>query len=127
MYLYRIWSNILKKYLLFKIIFTSSFLLVSFIFFPAQGKAAEADNNFMKDLVSPLHLEVDMGTELTGVTGTVNRERLYDKVLYSTSRLRIAVSDHLKLFFNFQSPIKYYPGKEKNDKSCTLFGMDIFF
>ena len=117
----------MKKHLLCKIIFTSFFLLVSFIVFPARGKAAEADHNFMNDLVSTLHLEVDKGTELTGVTGMVNRERLYDKVLYSTSRLRVSVSDHLKLFFNFQSPLKYYPGKEEDEKGCTLFGMDIFF
>ena len=117
----------LKKHLLLKILFTSFFLLVSFLFVQSQGEASETDSNFMKGLASALHLEVNHATAPTGMAARAYRERLYNKVLYSTSRLRISVSDHLKLFFNFQAPIKYYPGKEENEKSCTLFGMDIFF
>jgi len=117
----------LKKHLLLKILFTSFFLLISFMFVQSQGKAAETDHNFMKGLASTLHLEMDNETDLTDMAARAFRERLYDKVLYSSSRLRVSLSDHLRLFFNFQSPIKYYPGKEEDEKSCTIFGMDILF
>ena len=81
----------------------------------------------MKGLTSALHLEIANDTDLTDVAARIYRERIYDKVLYTTSRLRISLSDHLKLFLNFQSPLKYYPGKEEDEKGCTLLGMDIFF
>jgi hypothetical protein len=117
----------LKKHLILKIVIASFFVFIASVLIEPQGKAAQTDNNFMKDISSILHLELDEGAEVTDMTGMVNRERLYDKVLYSTSRLRISLSDHLKLFFNFQPAIKYYPGTDKDTKSRTMFGMDIFF
>ena len=117
----------MKKHLLITIIFTSFFLMVSLVCFQARGRAAETGKNFMKDLTSTLHLEMGNETPLTGMASMVNREKIYHTFLQSTSRLRISLSDHLKLFFNFQFPIKYYPGKEKDEKGCTILGMDIFF
>ena len=102
-------------------------LAITFIAAQSPGNAAEAENNFMKGFASALHLEVDNATNPTDISALARHEKLYDKVLYSTSRFRISLSDHMKLFFNLQSPVKYYPGKEKNDKNCTIFGMDLFF
>ncbi len=121
-----------KKPLLLKICcFFLSFLILCFVFTAPRARAAEFGNDFLRHLISGLHLEVTQWTGQTEQTGAIkqdNIDNVFFKVLSSTPHVWVPLNDHLKLFFNIHSTLKdIYEKYNNNDKKCATLGIDIFF
>jgi hypothetical protein len=123
--------DLFKSRLFFRICgFFLSFLVMCCVFNAPHARATQSGNDFVRDLIPGLRLELTEGLGQEEQSGAVDRDNIdnaFFKVLPYTPRLLFPLNNHLKLFFDLRSTLRDIYERYNNDKKCPTLGINIFF